>query len=262
MFWRLKRLASKTYNYHNLGTGVFPEGKEKTPCGNGERYNFDRMYMLVSAYDLTSKNVVDLGCNSGWFCVQAKLLGTNITVGIDYARAGIMGKAIKYATAFERHFKLGIHFINTDMEKVEFPKLARKFGLEQFDAALLLSCLHHIRDKKRLVASLYDATKDVIFYEDHEFWNDLVDDKGDKIPVKGEGYRYGWNEDMSWQRKIGSIQSYEPRILDAYRNSWRSDTLMLDEFAEVRFLGFSEKRRPILALFKRPLPPTVSKKEI
>jgi hypothetical protein len=37
---------------------------------------------------------------------------------------------------------------------------------------------------------------------------------------------------------------------------------MLDEFAEVKFLGFSEKRRPMLALFKRRLPPTASEREI
>ena len=131
--------------------------------------------------------------------------------------------------------------------------LARKSDLEQFDAALLLSALHHINDKSRLVANLYDATKDVIFYEDHEFWNELLDDKGNQISVKGEGYRYGWNEDMSWQRKIGSIESYGTKIIDAYRKSWRHDTLMLDHFAEVKFLGFSEKRRPMLALFKRPI---------
>jgi len=251
--WKLRGLARKVYNYHNLGSGVFPKGEEKTPYGSGERYNFDRMYMMVSTYDFTRKNLVDLGCNSGWFTIQAKLLGTNVTVGIDYDGMGMMGEAIKYAMEFEKQSRLGVHFINADLEKVEFVALARKFGLEQFDAAFLLSTLHHVNDKKRLVANLYEATKDVIFYEDHEFWNDLVDDEGNTIPVKGEGYRYGWNEDMTWQRRIGSIENYEPKVLEAYRNSWRNDTLMLSRFAEVRFLGFSEKRRPMLALFKRPV---------
>jgi len=253
MFWKLRRLARNVYNYHNLGSGVFPEGEERTPYGSGERYNFDRMYMMVSAYDFTRKNIVDLGCNSGWFCAQAKLLGSNVTVGVDYDGTGMMGAAIKYAIAFEKHFKLGIHFLNADLERISVVELAQRFGLEQFDAALLLSTLHHIKDKKRLIANLYEATRDVIFYEDHDFWNDLVDDKGHKIPVKGEGYRYGWNEDMSWQRRIGSIESYEARILNSYRKSWHRETLLLDRFAEVRFLGFSEKRRPVLALFKRPL---------
>jgi len=253
--WKLRGLARKVYNYHNLGSGVFPKGEEKTPYGSGERYNFDRMYMMVSTYDFTRKNLVDLGCNSGWFAIQAKLLGTNVTVGIDYDGTGMMGEAIRYAIALEKHLKLGIHFINANLEQADLAELPPKYGLQQFDAVLLLSTLHHINDKKRLFASLYDATKDVIFYEDHEFWNDLVDADGNEIPVKGEGYRYGWNEDMTWQRRIGSLESYEPKILEAYRASWRGETLMLDRFAEVRFLGFSEKRRPMLALCKRPTGP-------
>jgi SAM-dependent methyltransferase len=247
---KLKSLAQKVYNYHNLGAGIFPEGEEKTPYGSGERYNFDRMYMMVSNYDFTKKNIIDLGCNSGWFCIQAKLLGTNVTVGIDYEDIGIMGGAIQYAIKFEKYFKLGLKFMNADLEGVDFLKLARRYDVEQFDASLLLSILHHIKDKNRLCSNLFEATKEVIFYEDHEFWNDLADQSGEKIAVRGEGYRFGWNEDMSWQRKIHSIESYEPKILDYYYSTWRRDTLMLDQFREVRFLGFSEKRRPILALFK------------
>ena len=247
---KLKKLARKVYGYHNLGSGVFPEGEEKTPYGSGERYNFDRMYMMVSNYDFTRKHVLDLGCNSGWFAVQAKLLGADRVVGIDYAKTGLMGEAIKYAQAFEDRYKLGISFLDRDLESIDFVKLAAKSDVDRFHTAFLLSVLHHIQDKKRLVSSLYDATSEVIFYEDHEFWNDLTDARGEPIAVKGDGYRYGWNEDMSWQRKIGSLESYEPKILGHYRSTWRNDVLLLDRFAEVRFLGFSEKRRPMLALIK------------
>jgi hypothetical protein len=252
---RLSSIAKQVYNYHNLGVGVFPEDEEKTPYGSGERYNFDRMYMMVSNYDFTGKHLVDLGCNSGWFCVQAKLMGSGVTVGIDQVSRGPMGAGLRYAMQFERVFRLGVTFVDADLEVVDFLALASRLGIDRFDAALVLSVLHHIGNdgslsRARCFARLFDAVRDVIFYEDHEFWNEFFDADGRPIEVRGRGYRYGWNEDMSWQRKIAAIESYEPQVLAAYRSSWRRETLMLERFREIRLLGFSEKRRPVLALFK------------
>ena len=247
---RYQDVAKKTYNYHNLGVGVFPEGEEKTPHGSGERYNFDRMYMMASTYDFTHKNMVDLGCNSGWFCFQAKLLGSAYTLGIDCSEYGVMGGAIHYAQEFEARFKLGANFLDFNLENINMVALAQHVGIGQFDVSLVLSVLHHVENKKRLFESLYTATEEIIFYEDHEFWNELYDERGNPIETKGNGYRFGWNEDMSWQRKIGSIEKYEPMILNSYSESWRYDVLKMDKFRQVKFLGFSEKRRPFLAFFK------------
>ncbi len=246
----LATIARKTYNYHNLGVGEFPANEEKTPYGSGERYNFDRMALLISTYDFTGKSVVDLGCNSGWFCFQLKLLGSGYTLGIDFANQGMMGQAIRYAEAFEQRYKLGVTLLDQNLEYIDLVNEARDAKLTQFDCTLVLSVLHHIKGKSRLFKSIFDATKEIVFYEDHEFWNDLFDENGSRIDTKGEGYRFGWNEDTTWQRKIGSIEKYENLILESYRNSWRRDVLMLDYFRGIRFLGFSEKRRPLLALFK------------
>lgn len=247
---KLKSVARKVYNYHNLGAGIFPEGEEKTPFGSGERYNFDRMYMMVSNYDFTGKNLLDCGCNSGWFTIQAKLLGTAATVGIDFDGIETMGPAIRYAIEFEKVHHLGITFINADLRTVRLQKIAREAGIAQFDVSLLLSTLHHLPAKDSFFSDLYELTREVIFYEDHEFWNELTDETGNPIPVKGTGHRFGWNEDMAWQRKIHSIDWYEPRILESFRSGWRGKTLMMDQFKCIRFLGFSEKRRPMLAMFK------------
>jgi 2-polyprenyl-3-methyl-5-hydroxy-6-metoxy-1,4-benzoquinol methylase len=252
---RLRRLARGTYNYHNLGSGIFPAGEEKTPYGSGERYNFDRMYMMVSNYDFTGKSVMDLGCNSGWFAIQLKLLGSAMTIGIDHQDRGEMGQAIRYAQTFERAHKLGIHFLDRHLEETDLRRLLRRYGLEQMDGALVLSVLHHIGKtdllpKSRFFAQLHGVVRDVIFYEDHEFWNEIVDERGYPVPTPGEGYRFGWNEDLSWQQRMGALEPYGPRILDAYRRTWRRDVLLLDRWSEVRFLGFSEKRRPMFAFFK------------
>jgi|GEM_PF-6546448 len=247
----LKKVAKRVYNYHNLGVGVFPEGEEKTPYGSGERYNFDRMQMMVSNYDFTNKSILDIGCNSGWFCFQAKLLGANKVCGIDYEDTGIMGGAIHYAKALEKKFRLGMQFYNCNVEKVDFKDLCTKNSVPSFDVILLLSVLHHIQDKQGLLEKLYANVNDVIFYEDHEFWNEMYDEKGEKIAVKGEGFRFGWNEDLSWQRKICGLEKYEEMILDAYKKSWRWEVLLMDSYEKILFLGFSEKRRPLFAFYKK-----------
>lgn len=250
----LKLLTRHVYSYHNIGYGIIPE-EEKTPCGSGERYNFDRMYMMVSNYNFTNKNILDLGCNSGWFCVQCKFIGSNITVGIDHSKRGILGNALRYAKQLEKVMKLGITYINQDLEQISFKHLLRQLGIQYFDTVLLLSVLHHIGEenmakKTIFFSTLYDVVKDVIFYEDHEFWNEMYDNKGIPIKVLGKGYQFGWNEDLSWQRKIGSIEFHEPIVLSNYMNSWRKEVLLFDRFKQVKLLGFSEKRRPMLALFK------------
>ena len=253
--YRLRRLAQNTYNYHNLGSGVFPVQEEKTPYGSGERCNFDRMYMMVSNYDFTRKSVMDFECNSGWFCIQLKLLGSGTTIGLDHQEKGQMGQAIRYAQCFERTFKLGINFLDRHIEETDLEAVIGKYGLTQVDSALVLSVLHHIGKtdlmaKSRFFATLYGLAKEVIFYEDHEFWNDLTDLQGHPIETRGEGYRFGWNEDLSWQQKIGALEAYGPKILERYRQTWRRDVLLLDRYSEIRFLGFSEKRRPMFAFFK------------
>lgn len=245
----LQKTAGKVYNYHNLGVGIFPEGEEKTPHGSGERYNFDRMYMFVSNYDFTHKNILDIGCNSGWFCIQGKLLGADKVLGLDYRHTGIMGEAIKYAKAVEKRLKFGIIFEDANVEKVNWDKLMKKHKIGSFDAVFLLSVLHHIHDKSGLITELYDRTSEVIFYEDHEFWNDMKDKKGNSLKLTGDGYRYGWNEDLSWQRKI-ALEDFEEIVIKSYFDSWRKDALLLERFSKISFLGFSEKRRPVIALWK------------
>ena len=243
--------AKSVYNYHNLGVGIYDdEQKEKTPHGYGERYNFDRMYMFVSNYDFTHKNLLDIGSNSGWFCFQSKMLGANKVLGVDYEYEGIMGQAITYAYLFNNFLQAGVNFLNCNLENVSFPFQLYNLGVEKFDVSFCLSVLHHIQNKKGLMKKLFDVTSDVIFYEDHEFWNELYDDKGQLIEVSGEGHRYNWNENMLWQHKMSSLDKHKALILKNYYGSWRRDVLLFDKFSKVEVIGLSEKRRPVLALWK------------
>lgn len=254
--WYLDRLARRVYSYHNLGTGTFPEGEERTPYGAGERYNYDRMYMLASNYDFTAKSVLDIGCNSGWFCFQCRQLGSGPTLGVDCDDGRFLGGALRYAMQYERTHRFGVRFFNQDISKTPLEQLPGRAGVARFDVVILFSVLHHIHeesvpDRAVFFQQLRQTVTDVIFYEDHEFWNEMYDDQGKPIPVQGSGYRFGWNKDLSWQRKLGGLERYEERILDAWRQTWRAEVLKLEDFAAVRFLGFSEKRRPVFALYLR-----------
>ena len=247
-----KEIAATVYNYHNLGVNNFPADEpEKTPCGGGERYNFDRMAMLVMNYDFYGKAVIDLGCNSGWFPAQIAELGAKKIIGVDFEQQGIMGQSIRCAKALAAYSQNGIHIVDQNLETVDCGWLAYNHKLEAFDAAIVFSVLHHISDKRRLMENIFDNTREVVFYEDHEFWNELYDDAGNLIEVRGEGYRFGWNEDMSWREKMSSLARHEPLVINAFMNSWRREALLLDRYAKIKLLGFSEKRRPILALFKQ-----------
>lgn len=247
----IKTVAKSVYNYHNLGVDNFPdEQPEKTPHGSGERYNFDRMAMLAMNFDFYGKNVLDLGCNSGWFLFQIANLGAKKIVGVDYEQFGIMGQSVRYAKAFAAYLQSGVHIVDQNLEVTEIGWLAHNVGAKSFDAVLLLSVLHHIRDKQRLMQEVFDNTREVVFYEDHEFWNELYDDAGNPIEVQGTGYRFDWNRDLSWRERMTSIARHEPLVMNAFLNSWRREALLLDRWSSIKLLGFSEKRRPVLALYK------------
>ena len=124
-----------------------------------------------------------------------------------------MGEAIDFARELEQRLKLGMTFIDSNLETLDFRAAARKGGVDRFDAAFVLSVMHHIHDRRGVFERLYDAVEDVIFYEDHEFWNELETDDGTPLELKGDGYRFGWNEDMTWQRRMGSLDKYETRVI-------------------------------------------------
>lgn len=246
-----KEIASSVYNYHNLGVNNFSDTEpEKTPYGSGERYNFDRMAMMVMNFDFYNKTVVDLGCNSGWFLQQIAALGAKKILGVDFEMQGIMGKSIRCAKALAAQLQTGIYIVDQNLETLDLGWQAYNHKIKSFDAAIVFSVLHHIKDKQRLMSNVFDNTREVVFYEDHEFWNELYDDDDKLIEVQGTGYKFDWNKDLSWHEKMTSLKKHEPLVLNAFMNSWRKEVLLLDRYSKIKLAGFSEKRRPVLILYK------------
>jgi SAM-dependent methyltransferase len=92
--------------------------------------------------DLTNKRVLDLGCNEGFFCIEAKKRGAAYVLGIDRNKKSI--EAAKERAAREN---LEIDFLARDFLNVPAGK---------FDVILMLSALHYANDPKTVLRRVLD----------------------------------------------------------------------------------------------------------
>jgi SAM-dependent methyltransferase len=92
--------------------------------------------------DLKGKSFLDLGCNEGFFCIEAKRRGARRIVGIDQS-AEFISRA--------RTRGRGIEFLNQSW--AELPD-------EKFDVIVMLSALHYEERPRELLARLHDHLTD------------------------------------------------------------------------------------------------------
>jgi SAM-dependent methyltransferase len=92
---------------------------------------------------LAGKRVLDLGCNEGFFCCEAKRRGAARVVGID-CHNGFIEAAIERA----RKLSLEVEYFCCDVYNIPD---------EQFDVILFLSTLHYIKDPQALFARIHSA---------------------------------------------------------------------------------------------------------
>lgn len=85
---------------------------------------------------LSGKSVLDIGCNEGYFCIEAKRLGATRVLGIDKSK-----KWIELA----RKRSPDLEFINTDWWNIPD---------ERFDVIFFLSSVHYEQDQKKLFDKL------------------------------------------------------------------------------------------------------------
>ena len=93
--------------------------------------------------DLTGMSVLDLGCNEGFFSLEAKRRGAEIVVGLDHDEK-LLANARKLAEA--QH--LDVEFVHGDMKTLPNRK---------FNFVLLLSALHYIDEPAQLLRTIRDA---------------------------------------------------------------------------------------------------------
>ena len=88
--------------------------------------------------DLQGKRFLDLGCNSGFFCEQARLLGAAHVVGVDIDK-GVIANARKTYPDVEFH----------DEGWSRLPS-------GEFDVVIILSAIHYASDPVGVVQAIWD----------------------------------------------------------------------------------------------------------
>ena len=111
------------------------------PNQPGDSDSQAKLETLKLPQDLTGKSFLDLGCNEGFFCLEAKRRGANRVVGLDANH-----NAIESARKRASEENLDIEFIHSYWNTLPD---------EQFDYILLASSLHYELSPVRLFNDIY-----------------------------------------------------------------------------------------------------------
>jgi len=120
----------------------------------------DKKWGVLQLPDLEDKEVLDLGCNAGWFGEYCYKAGARCVVGVD--------NNWRY---LEEAKKRGVEPILQDLNNL-------KVG-GRFDTVLCLATLHYIADKEKFIERVADLTKEMFVLE-----VPIFDDKGLKMGKK------------------------------------------------------------------------------
>src|SRR3972149_739393 len=122
-----------------------------------ERPTHGYIYSVKSLGDLKHKNVLDLGCGTGWLSVILAKRGANVEA-ID-----ISTEAIKVAHEMAKINQVNdmINFKVGSVYELEYPN-------NYFDFVIGQAILHHLTDKNKLIPELYRILKlkgKAVFFE-------------------------------------------------------------------------------------------------
>lgn len=112
---------------------------DNRPGGSKSKEKLERLKLPA---DLTGKRVLDLGCNEGFFSIEAKRRGAAYVLGIDRNK-----KSVAEARERATQEKLDVEFMACDFLDVPRGK---------FDVILLLSALHYAEDPKAVIRHIFD----------------------------------------------------------------------------------------------------------
>ncbi len=111
----------------------------------GDSRSADKLAALGLPHSLAGLSVLDLGCNAGFFCLEAKRRGAARVLGMDHDNA-VLGRARQMA----EENGLEVEYVRGDLQAL--PE-------ERFDYVLLLSVLHYIEDPARLLQGILGRLK-------------------------------------------------------------------------------------------------------
>jgi 2-polyprenyl-3-methyl-5-hydroxy-6-metoxy-1,4-benzoquinol methylase len=106
------------------------------------------------------KTVIDIGCNAGAVCIEAKRRGAERVVGVDY-----MDGSINVAKKIADELSLDIQYFCFNLE-AGLDSLKSRIGEEKFDYTFALSIWNHV-DKRKLSNIINYYTKETCWFEGH-----------------------------------------------------------------------------------------------
>lgn len=107
----------------------------------GVRNTKERANLMKLPEDFRGSSVLDLGCNTGAFCLEAKKRKAGRVVGIEYSlRPFLIAREISESK------NLGISYYQTNLND-GLVSLARQIGPYKFDYVFALSIWKHVYDK-------------------------------------------------------------------------------------------------------------------
>ena len=107
----------------------------------GHSRSGDKLKSIKIPQDLSGKSVLDIGCNEGFFCVQAKKRGASYVLGVD-THPPFIETALQRADQCDAD----VDFIVGNIFNVSG---------KRFDVILVLSVLHYIKNPKLFSGILF-----------------------------------------------------------------------------------------------------------
>ena len=104
--------------------------------------------------DLTGKRVIDVGCNAGFFSIEAKKRNAEYILGVDSQR-----REIRQAHFVRRVLGLDIHF-----RRLSVYDLSRH-TVGQYDITLALGLIYHCKHAVLALERLFEITRDLLILE-------------------------------------------------------------------------------------------------
>jgi tRNA (mo5U34)-methyltransferase len=104
--------------------------------------------------DLSGKSVLDVGCNAGFYSVEAKRLGSKRVLGVDAQR-----KHIRQALFVRKVLGLDIEYRRMDVYELD-PRV-----IGEFDITLALGLVYHLKHLVLGLEKLYGVTRELLIVE-------------------------------------------------------------------------------------------------
>jgi tRNA (mo5U34)-methyltransferase len=104
--------------------------------------------------DLTGKSVVDVGCNAGFYAIEAKRRGANRVLGVDGQR-----QHIRQAVFVRQLLGLDIEY-----RRLNVYELTRR-AIGEFDITLALGLIYHLKHLVLALENLYAVTRELLIVE-------------------------------------------------------------------------------------------------